>query len=163
MLNSANIIHSTRMSLSFVRLAVFVSLLFYHFLKDRCTVYLNYMRQNFEREDSTMMDVTVGSMLTIVSLLCFFSAGYYNGNGQLGYKGMLFLLSGKKHRNEVYRQTNRMFGILLFLGSLLFIITAKFDIVQASLANIRIAYLSYIFLSMLASDLFTAYKIRLSK
>ncbi|WP_430601870.1 hypothetical protein [Enterococcus sp. DIV0724b] len=113
------------------------------------------------------MEIKITIVLIVISLLCFASSYYYNGNGQLGYKGILFWKSKENDRGFVYKYSNRSFGILLFIGStfflLLFTLIENKSLNPKYLQDIRIAYLIYFLFSMLASELFVTYKKRKAK
>ncbi|MDH6364372.1 hypothetical protein M2139_001323 [Enterococcus sp. PF1-24] len=105
------------------------------------------------------METKVAGILIVVAILCFFSSYYYNGNGQLGYKGLLFWKSIEKERGYIYKYSNRIFGLTLFVGSIAFFFLFGLAAKETKyLLGLRIAYLIYIFGSMLVADIFVAYK-----
>lgn len=118
----------------------------------------------FLYEGGLCMEIKVAIGLIVLSCLCFFSSYYRNGNGQLGYKGILFLLSNEKERSFVYKYSNRCFGIALFIGSIIFLLLfsliANQKINSDYLQNVRKAYIIYSLCSMLISELFVLYKKR---
>lgn len=97
------------------------------------------------------MDINISLLLILISVVMFASSFYYNGNGQLGYKGLLFLISSK-NKQKIYVMTNRITSVLILFGSLLYIFL--FGVLGNSLA-IRLAFIIYLFLSMGLSDVIT--------
>lgn len=105
----------------------------------------------------------IAVILIAVSLLCFFSADYFNGNGQLGYKGGLFLFAKAQNRQFVYRRTNKIFGVLLFVGSVTFLGMSfgcsRLAVSANMLQKIRSAYLLYLFSAVMITEAIVGYQV----
>lgn len=108
-------------------------------------------------EEGIYMEVNIAMGMIVLSFLCFVSSYYPDRHGQLGYKGILFLVSNQKDRPFVYKYSNRSFGATMYIGSLIFLILFtlldKQMINSVTMHTIRIAYLVYGLSSMLVAEL----------
>lgn len=72
-----------------------------------------------------MEEVYLGLTMLLIAVLCFISSDYLNANGFIGLRGISYIFfRNVKKRYLAFKITNRVFGPLLFVGSVIYAIVA---------------------------------------
>jgi len=70
-----------------------------------------------------MEDVYFGLIMSLIAVLCFISSNYQNGNGYIGLRGASYIFFRNiNKRNLAFKISNRVFGSLLFIASVVYAI-----------------------------------------